>query len=275
MKRIVNQIVHEIDRLYTEDMVDYRGRIINKEHVLNYFWGGYYRFLDIVKHISRIHPGKKILDIGISYGFYDIILKEEFGLDVTGLELEENIPVYCPLPRLHGIPIIAGELSKRPCSIPNESCDVVIFSEVIEHIRISPLRALLEINRILRPGGILLLTTPNVARLSNVLALLVGKNIVEAFPDEDSELTHIRDKMKHIREYTMNELKTLMNRAGIKIIKGEYPLSNDRIPPRHDWHNLNWKGKFVLLMSLPILMFVPMLRTSIVILGHNFKRKPC
>lgn len=266
MKRTVDEIVHEIDGVYVRDMPDYRGRMVNKEHALNYFWAGYYRFQDIVKYISRIGPGKKILDIGAGYGFYDIILKEDFGLDVTALELEENIPVYCQLLRSHGISIIPGELSKRNCPIPDENFDVVIFSEVIEHIRLSPLRALLEINRILKPSGLLLLTTPNVGRLSNVLMLLVGKNIVESFPDEDTGLVHITDKMKHIREYTMNELKVLMNRAGYKVIKAEYSICFDKFPPHY---SLNWKGKLVLVMSMPILRFVPTLRSSIIILGQK------
>ena len=138
------------------------------------------------------------------------------------MELQENIAAYCFLPKLHNIQMIAGGLSQKPCLIPDNSFDVVIFSEVIEHLRISPIRALLEINRILKPEGLLLITTPNVARLSNILRLFIGKNIVEMFPDDDSELNHVTDRMTHIREYTMDELKMLSRRTGYKIIEAKY-----------------------------------------------------
>lgn len=264
--RAVEQIVHEIDELYNKDVCDYRGRVINKEHVKNYLFRSYYGIQRIVKYIRGIGAGKKILDIGTGYGFYDIILKEEFGLDVTGMEVETNIPAYCLLPKHHNIEIIPGELSKRRCPIPDKSFDVIIFAEVLEHLRISPLRALLEIKRILRPKGLLLLKTPNIAKLSNILKLLIGSNVVEMLPDDDTELAHITDRMTHIREYTMSELKMLMNRAGYKIIKAKYSLSTDRIPPRH---NLNWKKKFRRLMFMPVLRIIPTLRSSILILGQK------
>jgi len=262
----VRQFVRDIDELYKNDIRDYKGRIINSEHVRNYLFTSWYRIREIVELVCRLSPSKRILDIGIGYGFYDIVLKENFRLDVTGMEVEENIPVYCLLPQSHGISIIPGRLCKTPCSIPDNTFDVVILSEVIEHLRISPLRALLEINRILKPNGLLLLTTPNIANLSNVLKLLVGSNVVEMFPDDDSELTHITDSMTHIREYTMKELKTLMNRAGYKIIKSKYSLSNNKMPPHK---NVNWKQKTKRATLISVLAIFPPLRSLLVVLGQK------
>ena len=95
----------------------------------------------------------------------------------------------------------------------DDSLDTVILAEVLEHLRISPMTALREIHRILKPGGHLILTTPNIARLANLAYLLLGRNIVEPFPEDDSDLEHITDKVSHIREYTMHELKQLVGRA--------------------------------------------------------------
>lgn len=265
----VKQILHEIDQIDDkEDIRDYKGRVRHKEHIRNYLFGSYYGIREVVKCISRLGLGKKILDIGIAYGFYDIILKEDFGLDITGMELQENIAAYSFLPKLHNIQMIAGGLSQKPCLIPDNSFDVVIFSEVIEHLRISPIRALLEINRILKPEGLLLITTPNVARLSNILRLFIGKNIVEMFPDDDSELNHVTDRMTHIREYTMDELKMLLRRAGYKIIEAKYSLSNDRIPPQE---NIGRKSKSICLMLLPVVTIIPAFRSLLFILGQKNK----
>jgi 2-polyprenyl-3-methyl-5-hydroxy-6-metoxy-1,4-benzoquinol methylase len=264
--RTVQQVLLEINQLYGEGVCDYRGMVIGKEHVTNYFLDSYHRCQELINYISRIGVGKKVLDIGMGYGFYATVLKEVFGLDVVGMEVERNIPAYSLLPKLHGIPIIPGELSKKPCPIGDNSYDVVIFAEVIEHLRISPLRALLEINRILKPGGLLLLTTPNMARLPNVLKLLVGKNIISMFPDDDTELAHITDKMQHIREYTISELKMLMKRASYTITKAKHSLSNDMVTPRQ---KPGWRLKLIRLLLLPILIIIPTLRSSILIIAQK------
>lgn len=267
--KTMEQIAREIDAIDDkQEVYDYKGGrgIRNKTHAKNSLFGSYHRIREIAKYISRVGPGKKILDIGIGYGFLDIFLKEDFGLDVAGMEIEENIPSYCLLAESHGIPIIPGELSKKQCSIADNSFDIVIFSEVIEHLRISPLKVLLEIKRILKSGGRLLLTTPNMARLTNILRLVMGRNIVEEFPDDDSQLNHITDRMTHIREYTMNELRLLMGRAGFEIVEARYSLSNDRLGPGQI---SNWKHKFVRLLLLPLLKLVPSLRSLILIVGQK------
>lgn len=267
--KTMERLAREIDDINdNQEVHDYKGGrgIRNKTYAKNKLFGSYHRIREIAKYISQVGPGKKILDIGIGYGFLDILLKEDFGLDVTGMEIEENIPSYCLLAESHGIPIIAGQLSKKQCSIDDNSFDVVIFSEVIEHLRISPLRALLEIKRILKPKGQLLLTTPNIARLTNILRLLMSRNIVEEFPDDDLPLNHITDRMTHIREYTMNELRLLMGRAGFNVVEARHSLSNDKVGRRQI---LNWKHKFARLLLLPLLKLVPSLRSLILIVGQK------
>ena len=55
--------------------------------------------------------------------------------------------------------------------------DLVIFAEIIEHLLNDPCRVLREIKLVLKTGGTLILTTPNVARLENVARLINGTNI--------------------------------------------------------------------------------------------------
>ena len=52
--------------------------------------------------------------------------------------------------------------------------DVVLFCEIIEHLTNDPLVALREIKRVLKPDGVLVLTTPNVNRLENVIRMIQG-----------------------------------------------------------------------------------------------------
>ena len=58
---------------------------------------------------------------------------------------------------------------------PDNTFDAVLFCEVIEHLTQDPTFTLAELHRVLRPGGYLLITTPNVFRLQNVLDVLRGR----------------------------------------------------------------------------------------------------
>lgn len=70
-----------------------------------------------------------------------------------------------------------------------------------------PLRVLLEIKRTLKPDGCVILTTPNVVRLENVLAFLEGRNIYDPY-------SGYGPYGRHNREYTRHELHELMKHCG-------------------------------------------------------------
>lgn len=61
------------------------------------------------------------------------------------------------------------------------SLDVVLFCEIIEHLLNDPCRVLREIKRVLRLGGTLVLTTPNVNRIENVARMISGTNMYDPY----------------------------------------------------------------------------------------------
>jgi glycosyltransferase involved in cell wall biosynthesis/SAM-dependent methyltransferase len=88
--------------------------------------------------------------------------------------------------------------------------DVVLFCEIIEHLLSDPVHALTEIRRVLKPTGMLALTTPNVARLDNVRRMVAGENVYDPY---SSHGTYGR----HNREYTQEELFQLLSANGFSI----------------------------------------------------------
>lgn len=92
----------------------------------------------------------------------------------------------------------------------NNTFDVVVFCEIIEHLLHDPQKVLLDIKRVLKPHGVLVLTTPNVARLENVAKLLVGANIYDPY-------SGYGPYGRHNREYNRHELVTLLNYLGFKV----------------------------------------------------------
>jgi SAM-dependent methyltransferase len=90
---------------------------------------------------------------------------------------------------------------------PNESFDVVLWCEVLEHLQRDPLAALREINRVLKPGGKVILTTPNACRLESVARMISGTNVQDAYSGYGAY-------GRHNREYTRDELSRLLAWAG-------------------------------------------------------------
>jgi len=95
--------------------------------------------------------------------------------------------------------------------------DCIFFSEVIEHLPIPGYIVLQRLAKILRPGGVLICTTPNLYRLRNVVYMALGRQIFDNFqyPDEDVALLHVL-------EYSRDHLDWQFKKAGFKQYSVEY-----------------------------------------------------
>lgn len=89
----------------------------------------------------------------------------------------------------------------------DKTFDLVLFCEIIEHLLMDPVSVLMEIKRILRPNGTLILTTPNVARLENVARIIQGENIYDPY-------SGYGPYGRHNREYNKHELAILLQHCG-------------------------------------------------------------
>ena len=100
-------------------------------------------------------------------------------------------------------------IEKEALPYADDSFDYVIFCEVLEHMTHDPMRAVLELKRVLKPGATMILTTPNAARLENVSAFVEGRNMYDPF-------SAYGPYGRHNREYTRHELHLLMTHCGFE-----------------------------------------------------------
>jgi len=114
-----------------------------------------------------------------------------------------------------------------PLRIPlkDESVDFVFSLEIIEHLS-SPFHLLSEAKRVLKKGGKLILTTPNIARIGSIMKLLIGRSNLDRIPfnyyDEDDEWR------PHQREYSMKELTDIVTAAGFRILEKRFINTTER-----------------------------------------------
>lgn len=185
------------------------------QNILSYLdqvWPRYNTVISLLKY----RRGQRGLDVGTGYGLIDVVLRETYGVLIEGVELPINIPAYCAIPLNHGIPITPWRLG-TPSPFDPESFDFVIFMDVLEHLKLPPGRTIVTLASLIKQGGALVLTAPNLARYENIAKLIGGKSILEAFREDLPDEADVTDHVGHIREYTIAEVIEYVENSGLVI----------------------------------------------------------
>jgi glycosyltransferase involved in cell wall biosynthesis/SAM-dependent methyltransferase len=117
---------------------------------------------------------------------------------------------------------------------PDGHFSTVLCCELLEHLFDDPMHLMAEVNRILKPGGHLLLTTPNIVALRGLSAILQGYHpgFFHAYirPAESGEVD-----ARHNREYTPREIHQLLENSGFEVLKLETGEFRDEPHPEFGW----------------------------------------
>ena len=150
--------------------------------------------------LNFVGGASSVLDIGCGSSRIILDLKNAVGMDILQRKLRWLKPNHERLVR--------GSTFALP--FKNGSFDVVINSEVIEHVPESP-EIMDEMWRVLRPDGILILGTPDYDRWSwNVLEWIYGKVLPGAYAHE------------HITHYTRDSLGRAIKARGFEVLDCQY-----------------------------------------------------
>jgi SAM-dependent methyltransferase len=170
---------------------------------------------------------KQVLEIGSNPYFLTILLKwyrPELHLELlnffgTGggkhtqnIELDGQQCSLLGLPSKFSMPFTSVNCEVDIFPFQDSSFDCVIFCEVLEHFIEDPFHALSQIARVLKIGGHILLSTPNVARLENIARILTGVNIYDPYSGHGPH-------GRHNREYTRHEVAWLLNHLGFEPVQ--------------------------------------------------------
>jgi len=151
-------------------------------------------------------PGAKFLDIGSLFGYVGLGYKI-IGYESCGLDLEKYVSQFTPRFQDWGIVNRACDLAQDPIPFAAAEFDLVLASEVLEHFRFHPARFFQEAARVTKPGGRLIITTPNLVRLNNVFKIILGKSLNWDIADSYWDGAHAR-------EFTAAEIVTLAVQSG-------------------------------------------------------------
>jgi SAM-dependent methyltransferase len=270
VKKILNDIIFNVyskNPLILSSLWDARG----EREYIDFLHPQYEAILLDFNELFSNDAPRRVLEISAFLGVVDIALAK-MGFEVHTFDIPEfqNNPglnqLYAEF-NVHPSTGYVKDIWKNGLPYPDDHFDAVLLSEVIEHLNFNPLPVLQEINRILKPEGILYITTPNQVSLVNRIAIILGRSIRNSLNDS---LTQV-DQSKHAicgihwREYTLKEIIELLEITGFSIKK--HSFSNDA-------KNLQVRKRFFLLIFSFICLFFPGSGNSITVIGKKKEYRP-
>lgn len=160
--------------------------------------------LNRIKDIIMPHCIGKVLDIGCGDGFFTSQLNNLNTVkNVTGVDISKTA-IQIAKRRFPGIDFVVASVDKLPFS--NESYEFVSMIEIVEHI-LDIEQMFKEVNRILKPGGCMVITTSDFNALKRII-------IATFFWEKYFYPTN-----PHIRFFTKRTLNESLNKTGFEVFK--------------------------------------------------------
>ncbi len=188
--------------------------------------------LQVVEKLLADPMGQpRLLDLGCGDGRVGERLSR-LGYRVTGMDVSEQALAEAAE---RGITPLKGDVSSE-IPVQAGNFDVVFAGEIIEHL--FDTRAFLaEVRRVLKPGGKLVLTTPNLAHLPDRFRLLLGRAPMQVQP------LHPYLKL-HIRPFAPGTLKRALAEAGLDVQELSSTLVVFRRDPREP-EQVRWASRWL------------------------------
>jgi len=147
---------------------------------------------------------RKVLDVGCNTGGFGEALKSKREVEVWGIEPRKEAAEKASLPLDHVINALFDENLK----VPTKDFDVVVFNDVLEHMP-DPWQALSIARDLLKEGGCIVASLPNVRHIENLYHLIVEE-------DFKYEKWGVRDKT-HLRFFTEKSAVRMFDESGFEV----------------------------------------------------------
>ncbi|MBV8199186.1 MAG: methyltransferase domain-containing protein [Acidobacteria bacterium] len=199
-----------------------------RELTSNYVGDALSRFLHTLAMVPLPPPGR-ILEIGAGPYFFHLLLRRVFpDSTVEGVNFYDHDIFSTAIGKVTQVIESAAFGERHEFTYPTfnletvarypyppDTFDLIFFCETLEHLVVNPLAVFRKLRRILRPGGALLVTLPNALRLTNFGLMLEGCNFFDFYHPGNG--VHGR----HNREFTLSEVRTLLELNGFAVARSE------------------------------------------------------
>ena len=157
--------------------------------------------------LKLLDKGERLLDIGCGDGtlgyFAKNKYKEVYGIDISKEALK--------IAKKRGIIVEKVNLNEEKLPFENEYFDAVTCLDVIEHV-FEPRDLIKEINRVLKRGGSLVISTPNIRYWRHLFSLIVKGR----FPKTSDDTEHWDGG--HLHCFTYKDIELLLSEHGFEVL---------------------------------------------------------
>lgn len=199
----------DVKALYRHDMQEMWDRSIAPQ-----IWTQYHNQLEIYLSFAAEHGRQKILDVGCAQGTLTLLLAER-GHDVKAVDIRQQFLKYAASRYEKGnIAFICGNVMEMEM---DDSFDLIFANQIIEHL-VYPLDLVKRLAGWLKPGGRLVMTTPNGGYLKSSLPFFSDLGDVSRY--QDRQFT--ADGDGHFFAYSREELHNIYEKTGLSGISVSY-----------------------------------------------------
>jgi len=138
------------------------------------YLAGHYRRFCVTRSLFEStwqRRGLRLLDVGAHWLHQSLLYaRDGYAVTATDLPVTMALPAVQSLARASGITLIENADLERPAAfrhLPDASFDVILFTEIIEHLTFNPVAMWTEFHRLLAIGGRIVVTTPNYHALGS------------------------------------------------------------------------------------------------------------
>ncbi|MEJ7789089.1 MAG: class I SAM-dependent methyltransferase [Thermoleophilaceae bacterium] len=182
------------------------GELVHAEHLARYLLA------------AQLAPGRRVLDVACGEGYGTSLLHESGAADAVGVDVDE--PTIVAARERYSCDFRCADIAALP--FDDDSFDLVVSFETIEHVSDAE-GALSELARVLAPGGLLIVSTPNTEEY-----LVENEFHVREFSHEEFSAL-LRDRFASVRLlYQHNWLASaVLEEEGLREASGSLPLEVD------------------------------------------------
>lgn len=169
-------------------------------------------------YLSDNYKKKKItvLDIGCAYGTLAVFAKMNFNADVYCIDIAKLFPKK--LSEKLGIVFKCCNIEKE--TIPFDTkFDIVIFTEVFEHLNFNPIATLIKIKKSLKKDGAIYFSTPNAEYWGRTEKYYKKFSDIPTYTEEYFSNKIVDD---HVWQYNWPELLYCFEKSGLVPVKIDY-----------------------------------------------------
>ncbi len=181
-------------------------------------------------------PGGKMADLGSGFSPLALILHHS-GMRTTMLDRFDyprdlsfgvSVQELRSMLERQGVSTAECDIQRDLLPLPDSSLDVVTCLAVLEHFHHSPKKVFAEMRRVLKPGGRIVLLTPNSVNLRKRVHVLLGKSNLPPMEQFWKE----PQWYGHVREPNLPELRWMAETSGFSIVRafGSNDVGIERYP---------------------------------------------